>query len=118
MPLHFSDEELTLLTSLAQPLDHRHRDQFLLEVAAELEAGGQAGAVGVGSIHRVGRMVQRRFFDRPNRPSRRRGFAAPKKGEVPTWNITGEAAIIGLSSVLASSRRSELSLQPLRDLQH
>ena len=49
-PLHFSDEEKDLLLKLAQPIDQRLRPEFLAAVAAELEAGGQAGAVGIGSI--------------------------------------------------------------------
>jgi hypothetical protein len=62
-------EELDLLLSLAAPIDQRQRDQFLHEVAAELEAGGQSGAVGIGSVHRVARAVQRRFFDPPQSPN-------------------------------------------------
>jgi hypothetical protein len=69
MPLHFSDEEKNLLLELAQPIDQRQRNQFLLEVTAELEANGQAGAVGIGSVHRVARTVQRRFFDPPQLPN-------------------------------------------------
>ena len=48
MPLHLNDEEKNLLLSLAQPIDQRQRTEFLAAVAAELEAGGQAGAVGIG----------------------------------------------------------------------
>jgi hypothetical protein len=69
MPLHFSDEELALLTSLAAPIDQHMRTEFLTAVAAELEANGQAGAVGIGSVHRVARAVQRRFFDPPQLPN-------------------------------------------------
>ena len=69
MPLHFSDEEKDLLLKLAQPIDQRLRPEFLAAVAAELEAGGQAGAVGIGSVHRVARTVQRRFFDPPQMPN-------------------------------------------------
>jgi len=65
MPLHFSDEEKDLLLALAQPIDQRLRTEFLTAVAAELEANGPAGAVGIGSVHRVARTVQRRFFDPP-----------------------------------------------------
>jgi hypothetical protein len=43
--------------------------EFLTAVAAELEAHGQAGAVGIGSVHRVARTVQRRFFDPPQLPN-------------------------------------------------
>ena len=69
MPLSLSTEEMDLLLALAAPIDHRQRDQFLHEVAAELEANGQAGAVGIGSVHRVARTVQRRFFDPPQLPN-------------------------------------------------
>ena len=69
MPLSLSTEEMDLLLALAAPIDQRQRDQFLHEVAAELEANGQAGAVGIGSVHRVARMVQRRFFDPPQLPN-------------------------------------------------
>jgi hypothetical protein len=65
MPLHFSDEEKDLLLSLAAPIDQKQRAAFLAAVAAELETNGQAGAVGIGSVHRVARAVQRRFFDPP-----------------------------------------------------
>jgi hypothetical protein len=34
MPLSLSTEEMDLLLSLAAPIDHRQRDQFLREVAA------------------------------------------------------------------------------------
>ena len=69
MPLHLNDEEKDLLLSLAQPIDQRQRTEFLCRRAAELEAGGQAGAVGIGSVHRVARTVQRRFFDPPQLPN-------------------------------------------------
>jgi hypothetical protein len=68
-PLSLTDEEKDLLLSLAQPIDQRQRTEFLAAVAAELEANGQAGAVGIGSVHRVARTVQRRFFDPPELPN-------------------------------------------------
>jgi hypothetical protein len=68
-PLHLSDEEMDLLLALAAPIDHQQRAPFLAAVAAELEANGQAGAVGIGSVHRVARTVQRRFFDPPQLPN-------------------------------------------------
>jgi hypothetical protein len=68
MPLSLTTEEMDLLLSLAAPIDQRQR-QFLLEVTAELEAGGQAGAVGIGSVHRVARTVQRRYFTPPELPN-------------------------------------------------
>jgi hypothetical protein len=66
-PLHFSDEEKDLLLALSAPIDQKQRAAFLAAVAAELEASGQAGGVGV--VHRVGRVVQRRFFDPPELPN-------------------------------------------------
>jgi hypothetical protein len=66
-PLQFTDEEKDLLLELAAPIDQRQRQQFLLEVAAEIEAAGERSGVGPGPgvVHRVGRVVQRRFFDPP-----------------------------------------------------
>ena len=68
-PLQLNDEEMSVLMSLAAPIDHQLRPQFLQEVATELEASGQADAVGIGSVHRVARTVQRRFFDPPQLPN-------------------------------------------------
>jgi hypothetical protein len=69
MPIAFTDEEMDLLLALAAPIDERQRPEFLAAIAAELEANGQAGAVGIGSVHRVARTVQRRFFDPPQLPN-------------------------------------------------
>ena len=69
MPLSLNDEQKDLLLSLAQPIDQTQRAAFLAAVAAELEANGPAGAVGIGSVHRVARTVQRRFFDPPQLPN-------------------------------------------------
>jgi hypothetical protein len=68
MPIAFSDEEKDLLLSLAAPIDQRQRDQFLREVAAELEAASAQTGVGpgLGGVHRVGRVVQRRFWTPPS----------------------------------------------------
>ena len=55
MPLSLSTEEMDLLLSLAVPIEQRLRTEFLTAVAAELEANGQAGAVGIGSVHRTAR---------------------------------------------------------------
>jgi hypothetical protein len=64
-PLSLTTEEMDLLLSLAQPIDQRQRDQFLHEVAAELEAKRQAGEIGEGSVHRVARTIQRKYWDPP-----------------------------------------------------
>jgi len=66
MPLQLNDEEMSVLLSLAGPIDQQRRPQFLQEVAAELEASRQAGEVGEGSVHRVGRTVQRRYCASPD----------------------------------------------------
>jgi hypothetical protein len=62
-------EEKDILLELAQPIDQKQRSAFLAAVAAELKANGQPGAVGIGSVHRVARTVQRRFFDPPQLPN-------------------------------------------------
>jgi hypothetical protein len=64
-PLQFTDEEKDLLLVLAQPIDQPRRTEFLQAVAQELDASGQAGAVGIGSVHRVAAQVQRRFWEPP-----------------------------------------------------
>jgi hypothetical protein len=67
-PLPLNDHEMTILRSLAEPIEQHRRPQFLEEVAAELEARRQAGEIGEGAVHRVARTVQRRFFDPPQLP--------------------------------------------------
>jgi len=71
MPLAFSDEEKDLLLTLAAPIDQRQREQFLVEVAAELEAASAQTGVGpgLGVLHRVGRVIQRKYFDPPELPN-------------------------------------------------
>jgi hypothetical protein len=64
-PLQLSDTEMAALMDLARPLDPAQRPQFLEAVAAELEVKRQAGEIGEGSVHRVGRDVQRKYFDPP-----------------------------------------------------
>ena len=60
-PLQLNDEEMNVVLTLAGPIGQQLRPQFLQEVAQELEAKPQAGEIGEGSVHRVGRVVQRRF---------------------------------------------------------
>jgi hypothetical protein len=67
--LQLSDDEINLQVDLARPLDQALRPQFLQDVAAELEANRQAGEIGEGSVHRVARQIQRRFFDPPELPN-------------------------------------------------
>jgi hypothetical protein len=41
------------------------RKRSLREVAAELEARRQAGEIGEGSVHRLARTIQRKYFGPP-----------------------------------------------------
>jgi hypothetical protein len=70
-PLHLSDEEMDLLLALAAPIDQRLRTEFLTAVAAELEAAAAQTGVGpgLGVLHWVGRVVQRKYFDPPELPN-------------------------------------------------
>jgi hypothetical protein len=68
-PLQLNDDEMSVLLSLAQPIDQQRRAQFLQEVAAELEAKRQAGEVGEGLVHRLARTIQRKYFDPPQLPN-------------------------------------------------
>jgi hypothetical protein len=60
-PLHFSDEEMTLLLELSQPIEPAPRSAFLDAVAVAIE--GRAS--GPGLIHQVARRVQREFWTPP-----------------------------------------------------
>jgi hypothetical protein len=64
-PLQLSDDEMTVLMSLAAPIAQHLRPQFLQAVAEELAAKRQAGEIGEGLVHRTARAVQRQFFDPP-----------------------------------------------------
>jgi hypothetical protein len=69
MPLQLNDDEMSVLMTLAGPIDQRLRPQFLEEVAQELEAKRQAGEVGEGSVHRLARQIQRKYWDPPQLPN-------------------------------------------------
>ena len=68
-PLHLNDDEMSVLMSLAGPIEQQRRPQFLQEVAQELEAKRQAGEVGEGLVHRLARTIQRKYFDPPQLPN-------------------------------------------------
>ena len=68
LPLQLSDEEMATLLTLAGPIDHQLRPQFLQEVAAELEAKREAGEIGEGTVHRLARTIQRKYWDPPQLP--------------------------------------------------
>jgi hypothetical protein len=57
-PLSLSDEELSLLRALAEPVAYGRRREFLQEVAAALTTCPQPGP---GATYRVARDVQRRY---------------------------------------------------------
>jgi hypothetical protein len=77
MPLQLSDDEMSVLMSLAGPIDQQRRPQFLQEVAQELEASGPAGAS--ESVRCTGWRARFRgaFSTRRNCPTRAR-WRAPK----------------------------------------
>jgi hypothetical protein len=75
MPLHFSDEEMTLLLELSRPIEPAQRTAFLDAVAAAIE--GQAS--GPGLVRQTARRVQRQFWTPPELPNAapvHRGHAA------------------------------------------
>ena len=68
-PLQLNDEEMSVLRRLAEPIEQQRRQQFLEEVAAELQAKREAGEIGEGAVHRVARTLQRKFFNPPEFPN-------------------------------------------------
>ena len=68
-PLQLNDDEMSVLMSLAGPIEQQRRPQFLQEVAQELKAKRQAGEVGEGLVHRLARTIQRKYFDPPQLPN-------------------------------------------------
>jgi hypothetical protein len=53
-PLQLNDEEMDLLLTLAAPIEQRQRDQFLVEVAAELEAASSQTVSGPALVCCIG----------------------------------------------------------------
>jgi hypothetical protein len=64
MALSFSNDEMTVLLSLARPIAPEQRPQFIDAVAAAIEARG--GPSGPGVVHQVGRLIQRQFWEPPS----------------------------------------------------
>jgi hypothetical protein len=62
MPLALSDAELAAVLDAAAPLEPTARNAFLSDVAAELAKHSELGP---GSIHRLVREMQPRYFDAP-----------------------------------------------------
>jgi hypothetical protein len=61
--LSLSDNQLSIITAAAHPLQPRDRSEFLEAVAARLAGVGELGD---GTVSRVCRETQRSFFDPPN----------------------------------------------------
>lgn len=64
MPL--SPEEMSVLRSLSEPIDQRRRADFMLEAERRIAEASSPSAIGPGLVHRVGRAVQRDFFNPPD----------------------------------------------------
>jgi hypothetical protein len=56
-PLQLTDDEKMIVVTLAGPIDQRRQAEFLQEV--------EAGAIGAGSVHRLARTIQRKYFEPP-----------------------------------------------------
>ena len=69
-PIKLSDAAMDAIMRAAQPIDHDQRSAFLEAVAAEL---ARCAALGDGSVYRVVRDVQRRFFHPPIEDHGRQG---------------------------------------------
>ncbi|HKH27224.1 MAG TPA: hypothetical protein VKA61_02690 [Sphingomicrobium sp.] len=63
MPVALTDHELCILMAGARPLEPEARDAFLRDVAAALAKDDPE--LGPGSIHRLVREMQPRYFDAP-----------------------------------------------------
>jgi hypothetical protein len=63
MPIRLTAAELDAVLAAAKPLARDVRDAFLQHVAAELSTCAE---IGPGTVHRVCRETQRKFFDPPD----------------------------------------------------
>jgi hypothetical protein len=62
-PIRLTDSELDAVMAAARPIAVHRRDEFLQEVASELQ---RCGEIGPGVVFKICRETQRRFFDPPN----------------------------------------------------
>jgi predicted NBD/HSP70 family sugar kinase len=76
MPIALSDAELEIVLAAARPIPPADRDQFLRQVAHELEQYN--GTIGVGVVHRVAYAVQRRYWRAPRQPWARSASATSR----------------------------------------
>jgi hypothetical protein len=100
MPLDFSDEEMTLLLALAQPIEPAQRSAWTRwpPRSGSRRAGRasftrpRGGSRGISGRRRRFRPTRRRPSIAATPPE---GLGGRLKGEVQSWNTRGEAAIIG-----------------------
>jgi hypothetical protein len=64
--MQLGPEEMRLLLELSEPLEQSRRPAFLQEATRRIEAAAPQNGVGPGFVHRVGRVVQRDYFDPPD----------------------------------------------------
>jgi hypothetical protein len=64
--MQLGPEEMRLLLELSEPLEQSRRPAFLQEATRRIEEASSQNGVGPGFVHRVGRIVQRDFFDPPD----------------------------------------------------
>jgi hypothetical protein len=83
MPVSLDDDQLAIVMAAAQPLEPTARHAFLIAVAAELAK--DSPELGPGSIHRLVREMQPRYFDAPrlgdNRERAARWPRCPASGQ-------------------------------------
>jgi len=63
-PLYLDDSELDAVLAAAKPLAERDRSPFLAAVATAIREAGEG--IGPGSLHRLIRETQRKFWDAPD----------------------------------------------------
>ena len=80
-PLQLDDHEMSVLLSLAGPIDQQRRPQFLQEIAQAIEAKRQAGELGEGSVPIAWRAI---LSGNPgSAPAAKLGTRAPGRGAEP-----------------------------------
>jgi hypothetical protein len=80
-PLSLSDQEMEIVTRMAEPVAFNMRPEYLQAVAAALAQYPQA-EIGVGTVHQVARAVQRTFTLEARR-SAETGAGVPRHSRSP-----------------------------------
>jgi hypothetical protein len=76
-PFALTEEETAVVLTLAAPLERGKRDAFLAQVASTL---AKQPARGPGVVHRIGREVQREFFEPPMMSDAGERSRTPRQG--------------------------------------